>query len=667
MIKRFVLLAALTSCAGEESWTLPDEGDLAGAILEARPTDVSPPPPSFQLEVNNLTAGDYAELHITGATPGSLLRLVWGRSLGNGPCPAVLGGLCLSVASPVQVASFASIADDDGEAWMAIRIPPTRIAPVAFQVAAFGDVAEVSNPVQRQVSQSAGANDLDNDNDGFTPDGGDCADFDSSIHPSAADTIGDGLDQNCDNADGVDDDADGYASLASGGTDCIDADGDVWPGALEVCNDLDDDCDGVTDPVTSFGAPTFYLDGDGDNYGTNAGTTVACTAPVGYGAYNTDCNDSNVAIRPGATEIAGDEVDSDCSGGEVCFTDADDDGYRPNTTSTVTSADVDCGDANEALSADPTTDCNDASSTVNPGRTEVCGDGVDNNCAGGTDEGCTAVTSFTSTGSTTWTVPTGVTWVQVLVVGGGGGGGTGRGGAGGGAGGYVLNANYTVTPGAVIPVTVGAGGNGGTTTGGSTSGSASVFGTLTAPGGGAGGNFTGGGQLTGSTGGSGGGGAGGASYAGAAGTVGVGFAGGNGSSGAGGCYFGGGGGGANNAGGSALSGCGGGAGAGGSGKANSITGTSTYYAGGGSGSPVGTNTASLGGGGGGGGSLVNGNSNGIQVNGFPGTANTGGGGGGGGYGYSSATSYVYYPGGAGGSGVVIVRYCVGAGCTLPAP
>jgi hypothetical protein len=596
MIKRFVLLAALTSCAGEESWTLPDEGDLAGAILEARPTDVSPPPPGFQLEINNLTAGDYAELHITGATPGSLLRLVWGRSLGNGPCPAVLGGLCLSVASPVQVASFASIADDDGEAWMAIRIPPTRVAPVAFQVAAFGESAEVSNPVQRQVSLSAGAGDLDNDNDGSTPDGGDCADFDSSIHPSAADTLGDGLDQNCDNMDGVDADADGYASVASGGTDCGDDNGDVWPGALEACNGLDDDCDGVTDPDTAEGAATFYLDGDGDNYGTSAGTVIACEAPVGYGAYTDDCNDS--------------------------------------------------------------------SSAVHPNHAETCNNGVDNDCDGAVDENCgPLVVSFTTVGSTTWTVPAGITTVQVLVVGGGGGGGTGRGGAGGGAGGFVQNANYSVTPGAVINVTVGGGGNGGTTTGGSTSGSASVFGTLTAPGGGAGGNFTGGGALVGATGGSGGGGAGGSSSVGAAGTAGMGFAGGNGSNGAGGCYYGGGGGGANAAGGHAVSGCGGGAGAGGSGKASTISGSSAYYAGGGSGSPVGTNTASLGGGGGGGGSLVNGNSNGIQVNGFPGTANTGGGGGGGGYGYSSATSYVYYPGGAGGSGVVIVRYCTD--CTLP--
>ena len=62
-----------------------------------------------------------------------------------------------------------------------------------------------------------------------------------------------------------------------------------------------------------------------------------------------------------------DGVDQDCNGGELCYLDNDSDGYRPNATSTVVSADLDCADAREARGSAPTTDCNDSNAAVNPG------------------------------------------------------------------------------------------------------------------------------------------------------------------------------------------------------------------------------------------------------------------------------------------------------------
>ena len=94
-------------------------------------------------------------------------------------------------------------------------------------------------------------------------------------------------------------------------TDCNDEQAGAYPGALEICNLIDDDCDGQIDEGVGL---TFYLDNDGDGFGNAALTIVACAAPVGYVADNTDCDDTNASISPGLSEVCANTIDDNCSG-----------------------------------------------------------------------------------------------------------------------------------------------------------------------------------------------------------------------------------------------------------------------------------------------------------------------------------------------------------------
>lgn len=170
----------------------------------------------------------------------------------------------------------------------------------------------------------------DTDGDGFSVAEGDCNDNDPDVYPGATEVCN-GVDDNCDNQidEGVkstfyrDADGDGYGAVADStqacsapagyvadNTDCDDANAAIHPGAAEICNSTDDNCDSQLDEGVKS---TFYRDADGDGYGTAADSTQACSAPPGYVTNNADCNDANVAIRPGAAEVCN-EVDDDCDG-----------------------------------------------------------------------------------------------------------------------------------------------------------------------------------------------------------------------------------------------------------------------------------------------------------------------------------------------------------------
>jgi len=114
---------------------------------------------------------------------------------------------------------------------------------------------------------------------------------------------------------GVDDDGDGYAFPG----DCLDSDPTVHPGGIEVCNGLDDDCDGETDDADAEGATDWYADSDGDGYPAHDQREVACDAPAGYlaGGPPWDCDNWDARIHPGAEEIPNDDIDQDCDGEDL--------------------------------------------------------------------------------------------------------------------------------------------------------------------------------------------------------------------------------------------------------------------------------------------------------------------------------------------------------------
>jgi len=103
------------------------------------------------------------------------------------------------------------------------------------------------------------------------------------------------------------------SGYVSANTDCDDTDGNTYPGAPELCDDKDNNCNGAVDEGLPF--TTYYADADSDGYGDPDNTISTCDgAPTGYLTNNSDCDDTNVAINPVATEIARDGKDNNCDG-----------------------------------------------------------------------------------------------------------------------------------------------------------------------------------------------------------------------------------------------------------------------------------------------------------------------------------------------------------------
>jgi hypothetical protein len=96
-------------------------------------------------------------------------------------------------------------------------------------------------------------------------------------------------------------------------TDCDDDAYDVHPGATELCNGYDDDCDGTTDEDDADDTTAWYEDLDGDGHGNGLVETWACEQPAGWARTAVDCDDTDAAVHPGADEICN-GVDDDCNG-----------------------------------------------------------------------------------------------------------------------------------------------------------------------------------------------------------------------------------------------------------------------------------------------------------------------------------------------------------------
>ena len=142
--------------------------------------------------------------------------------------------------------------------------------------------------------------------------------------------------------------------------DCDDTDDGVNPGAAEVCDGLDNNCDGHTDGKEEVPWTDYYPDEDGDGYGVEGeGKVNACAAPEGYADIADDCDDSDPDVNPGEDEVACDGIDNDCDEATVDEFDGDGDGYDA------------CDDG----------DCDDTDASVYPGADEAC-DGIDTDCDG---------------------------------------------------------------------------------------------------------------------------------------------------------------------------------------------------------------------------------------------------------------------------------------------
>lgn len=243
----------------------------------------------------------------------------------------------------------------------------------------------------------------------------DCDDGAAAAFPGNIEACGDGIDNDCDGdvdvadldcVDRRDDDGDGFCELGidlNGDMDCVDAgeataDSDcndaaplINPAATEDCGDgVDNDCNGLIDAEEAVCAAVTDADGDGFCESGTDGNGDGDCLDAGEDTLETDCDDAEPTIHPGApentVELCRDADDNDCDlaidlldGDCGSFIDADGDGWCP--AGEDLGGDGNCIGVGETDGAGPF-DCDDAMMSVSPDATELCTNGIDDDCNG---------------------------------------------------------------------------------------------------------------------------------------------------------------------------------------------------------------------------------------------------------------------------------------------
>ncbi len=187
---------------------------------------------------------------------------------------------------------------------------------------------------------------------------------------------------------------DGYVAEVG---DCDDDDATRYPGAQELCDEVDQDCDGEVD---EDGTDLYYIDADGDGWGDETKTAMGCSPPAGAVSEGGDCDDADDTRHPGADEVC-DEVDQDCDGdvdeeptdGELWYSDQDGDGWGDQEI-------IACEQPPDSV--DRGGDCLDEDSAVHPAASEQCDNGLDDNCDGKAEPCAWSGTYKALEDATTW-------------------------------------------------------------------------------------------------------------------------------------------------------------------------------------------------------------------------------------------------------------------------
>ena len=177
---------------------------------------------------------------------------------------------------------------------------------------------------------------------------------------------------------------------STNGGDCDDTKNSIGPTAKEICNDLDDNCNGSTDEPGASGCSVYYLDKDADGFGDPDDAACLCKSSKTQDYVDTagDCNDQSDKIKPGVPELC-DDQDNNCDGktdeenAQGCtlhYLDIDKDGFGPTETGV-------CICKPDAIyPVDKPGDCDDSNPKLNPSVNEACNN-LDDDCNGTTDDG----------------------------------------------------------------------------------------------------------------------------------------------------------------------------------------------------------------------------------------------------------------------------------------